>query len=51
MITPDKAGFPSMPNTAGTLGYILEVGRFFRGDGTALNGNTLAGISTNGYLK
>lgn len=51
MITPDKPGFPSLPNTVGTIGNILEPGRFFRADGTAINGNMLWNMNTGRYLN
>lgn len=51
MITPDKPGFPSLPNSAGTLGHVLEPGVYFLADGTAKNGNALGGTGANVYLK
>jgi hypothetical protein len=51
MITPDKPGFPSLPSSAGTLGYVLEAGRYFRSDGTAMSGAALGGTGAQWYAK
>jgi hypothetical protein len=48
IITPDKPGFPSNPQTPGTLGYILSL---FGTDGTARDSLALGGVSATGYLQ
>ena len=47
IITLDKPGFPSNPQTPGTLGYILSL---FRDDGTAPDTASLSGASADQYL-